>query len=48
MLEAIAEKYPSVDWPLGPRSGKLVKECYDMADSLVIALAHRETLLNEG
>lgn len=44
VLENVARLYPDVDWPLGPRSGKLKKECFDMADSAIIALAHAKTL----
>ena len=40
----VAEKYPTVEWLYGPRSGKLVKTNFDMADSCVIALAHEQWL----
>lgn len=43
----VAKLWPEVDWPLGPRSGKLIKQCYDMADAAIIALAHAETLKEE-
>ncbi len=43
----IAKKYTDIDWPAisrGKNEGKPRKECYDMADSAIIALAHLEKL----
>ena len=40
---AVSNRYPDVDWPLmakGKNIGAFKKECFDMADSAVIALAH--------
>jgi len=43
----VAEAFPGVEWLYGPRSGKLVKTNFDMADAAVIALAHEaHTLAN--
>lgn len=47
MRQAIAAKYPDVDWPVmskGKNIGKPRKECFDMSDAAVIALAHLEKL----
>lgn len=35
----VAETFPDIEWLYGPRSGKLVKTNFDMADACVIALA---------
>jgi hypothetical protein len=42
--ENMESKYPEIDWPL-KRTGTLKDECYDMADAMIIALAHVQTLL---
>jgi len=42
----VAETFPNVEWLYGPRSGKLVKTNFDMADAAVIALCD-ETKLRE-
>ena len=47
MRQAVAEMYPEVDWPLmakGKNIGQPRKECFDMSDSCVIALAHLEKI----
>lgn len=44
----VALEYPEVDWPLKPRVGTLKDECFDMADSVIIARAHAEVLRNES
>lgn len=41
----VALEYPEVDWPL-KRTGRLKDECYDMADSVIIARAHIEAIKN--
>lgn len=41
----VAETFQNVDWLYGPRSGKLVKTNFDMADAAVVALAHERHLL---
>lgn len=43
----VAETFPDVEWLYGPRSGKLVKTNFDMADAAVVALAH-EQRINES
>lgn len=40
----VAETFPNVEWLYGPKSGKLVKTNFDMADAAVIALAHEQFL----
>lgn len=40
----VAETFSDVEWLYGPRSGKLVKTNFDMADSAVVALAHSRYL----
>lgn len=43
----IAKKYPDIDWPAisrGKNIGNPRKECFDMADAAVIALAHLEKI----
>jgi len=38
--EKVMTLEPQINWKYGPKSRKLLKENYDMADSYVIALAH--------
>lgn len=40
----VAKFWPEVRWPIGPKSGKLIKQSYDMADSAIISLAHAEVI----
>ena len=40
----VAELFPDVQWLYGPRSGELVKTNFDMADAVVVALAHSISL----
>ncbi len=47
----IAEHWPDVDWPVmakGKNIGKPRKECFDMADSAIISLAHLKRLRDSG
>jgi hypothetical protein len=43
----VDEEFQDIEWFYGPRSGKLVKQCYDMSDACIIALAHHEVLNNK-
>lgn len=43
----VNQEFPDVEWFYGPRSGKLIKQCYDMADACIIALAHYENMRKE-
>lgn len=47
VLEAISELYPDIRWVRGIRSGKMLDENYDMADSIVISLCHSNITSHE-
>lgn len=47
VLDSISELYPDIKWVYGTRSGKLLTENYDMADSIVISLCHSNVLNHE-
>lgn len=42
----VAELWPQVNWPLGPKNGKMIKQCFDMSDAAIIALARAKDVEN--
>lgn len=43
----VSKLWPEIEWPIGPRSGKYIKQCYDMSDAAVMALTHKKVLENK-